>query len=99
VQCIDTAKHNIVAALKWTRFFTPVQEANTIIISPRSTDVAGGYSPSVLDEMRTALHASRALRLNLTRDLPADYTALTLTEGFYMATMGGAEGMHMQPSS
>ena len=64
-----------------------------------STDVAGGYSPSVLNEMRTALHASRALHLNLTRDLPADYTALTLAEGFYMATMGGAEGMHMQPSS
>ena len=63
-----------------------------------SVDIAGGYAPSVLNEMRTALHASHALRLNLT-DLPADYTALTLAEGFYMATMGGEEGIHMQPSS
>jgi len=28
-------------------------------------------------------------------NLPADYTPLTLAEGFYMATMGGAQGIHM----
>ena len=42
--------------------------------------------------MRTALLASQALGLNFTMDLPPDYTPLTLSEGFYMATMGGAEG-------
>lgn len=59
-----------------------------------SVDIAAGYSPSVLNEMRTALHASQALRLNLTMNLPADYTPLTLAEGFYMATMGGAVGIY-----
>ena len=58
-----------------------------------STDLAGGYSPSVLNEMRVALLESRALRLNLTMNLPAGYTPLTLAEGFYMATMGGAQGI------
>jgi len=42
--------------------------------------------------MRTALHASHALRLNLTMNQPADYTELSLAEGFYLATMGGAIG-------
>ena len=51
-----------------------------------------GQSTSVLTEMRTALLASQALGLNFTMDLPPDYTPLTLSEGFYMATMGGAEG-------
>ena len=45
--------------------------------------------------MRTALLASRALSLNLTMNLSADYTPLMLAEGFYMATMGGAEGTPM----
>ena len=59
-----------------------------------SIDIAVGYSPSVLTEMRVALLASRALRLNLTMNLPADYTQLTLDEVFYLATMGGAEGAY-----
>jgi len=57
-----------------------------------SADVAAGYSPFVLEEMRIALRASQALSLNLSMDLPADYTPLSLAEGFYMATMGGAIG-------
>ena len=61
------------------------------VISPPA-DGGDGYSPSVLSEMRVAIHVSQALSLNLTRNVPADYTSLTLAEGFYMATMGGAEG-------
>ena len=44
--------------------------------------------------MRAAQTASRALGLNLTMDLPPDYTPLTLAEVFYMATMGGAKGTY-----
>jgi len=33
-----------------------------------------GFSSSILTEMRVALLASRAVRLNLTMNLPADYT-------------------------
>jgi len=53
-----------------------------------------GFSSSILTEMRVALLASRAVRLNLTMNLPADYTQLTLDEVFYLATMGGAEGAY-----
>ena len=55
---------------------------------------AVGYSSFILAEMRVALLASRALRLNLTGSLPADYAQLTLAEGFYLATMGGAQGSY-----
>ena len=61
------------------------------------SDISAGYSTSILNAMRVALHASLALSLNLTRDLPADYTALTLAEGFYLATLGGAEGTYDAP--
>ena len=57
-----------------------------------SAEIAGGYSPSILVEMRTALHASQALSQNLSMTLPAGYTPLSLAEGFYLATLGGAEG-------
>ena len=50
---------------------------------------------SILEEMRVAQTASRALSLNLTMDLPPDYTPLSLAEVFYMATMGGAKGTYL----
>lgn len=63
---------------------------NTVLFS---AEIAGGYSPSILVEMRTALHASQALSQNLSMTLPAGYTPLSLAEGFYLATLGGAEGL------
>ena len=47
---------------------------------------------SILEVMRVAQLASRALSRNLSMTLPPDYTPLTLAEVFYMATMGGARG-------
>ena len=61
------------------------------------SDISAGYSTSILNAMRVALHVSLALSQNLTRDLPAGYTALTLAEGFYLATLGGAEGTYDAP--
>ena len=48
---------------------------------------------SILEVMRVAQLASRALSMNLSMTLPPDYTPLTLAEVFYMATMGGARGI------
>ena len=45
--------------------------------------------------MRTAQLASRELSRNISENLPADYTPLTLAEVFYMATMGGARGINL----
>lgn len=56
-----------------------------------------GPSPtfSILDVIRVAQLASRQLSRNETMNLPSDYTALTLAELFYLATMGGAQGIHL----
>ena len=45
--------------------------------------------------MRTAQLASRELSRNISKNLPADYTPLTLAEVFYLATMGGARGINL----
>ena len=68
-----------------------------VLLYSNISDVSAGYSTSILNAMRVALHVSLALSLNLTRDLPAGYTALTLAEGFYLATLGGAEGTYDAP--
>ena len=57
------------------------------------TDAGVGNTFSILDVMKTAQLASRALSRNLSMTLPPDYTSLTLAEVFYMATMGGAIGI------
>ncbi|KAG0244386.1 hypothetical protein B0O80DRAFT_448968 [Mortierella sp. GBAus27b] len=51
------------------------------------TDVAGGYSPSILE----ALRASRSV--SVARDVD---TTLLVSELFYLATMGGARVMELQ---
>ena len=66
-----------------------------VLLYSNISDVSAGYSTSILNAMRVALHVSLALSLNLTRNLPAGYTALTLAEGFYLATIGGAEGTYV----
>ena len=56
-------------------------------------DGGPGSEFSMLEVMRVAQLASHALSRNLSMDLPPDYTPLTLAEVFYMATMGGAQGV------
>ena len=56
----------------------------------------GPRSPfSILEVMREAQRTSFTLSLNLSMDLPPDYTPLSLAEVFYMATMGGARGTYL----
>ena len=53
-----------------------------------STDISGGYSPSVLNAIHTAIDASKALGFT-----KADgYKTLDHHEALYMATLGGARG-------
>jgi guanine deaminase len=51
------------------------------------TDVSGGYTSSILDAMRCALHTSKAVCF---KNDEQQYDPLTLPEVLYMATMGGA---------
>ena len=53
------------------------------------SDISGGYSPSIFNAMRVAIHASKALSLTMNQ---TNYRPLTHHEAFYLATMGGAQG-------
>lgn len=50
------------------------------------TDVAGGYSASMLDAIRRSMSASNTLKFNKVNE-----TGLTLKEAFRLATLGGSE--------
>lgn len=51
------------------------------------SDVAGGYSPSMLDAMRRALDLTKILGT-----MDQDYHSLTFEEVFRLATLGGSQG-------
>uniref|UniRef100_A0A4W5QPC4 Guanine deaminase n=1 Tax=Hucho hucho TaxID=62062 RepID=A0A4W5QPC4_9TELE len=51
------------------------------------TDVAGGYSPSMLDAVRRTMDTSKALTIQDTQ-----YNTLTFEEVFRLATLGGSQG-------
>ncbi|NXB66063.1 GUAD deaminase, partial [Struthidea cinerea] len=52
------------------------------------TDVAGGYSASMLDAIRKTMMASNTLQINKVNE-----TGLTLEEAFQLATMGGSQAL------
>ncbi|MFC1599898.1 guanine deaminase [Patescibacteria group bacterium] len=54
------------------------------------TDVAGGYSLSMINEMKEAIESSKFANLYLKSGEP-----LTLSEAFYLATLGGAKVLSM----
>jgi guanine deaminase len=54
------------------------------------TDVSGGFAPSMWDAIRHAIAASAAV---LASDRRADRHALSYTEAFYLATLGGAHAL------
>ncbi len=52
------------------------------------TDVAGGYSSSILDAIRKSIDVSKALSFSKSKD----YQPISHHEALYMATLGGARG-------
>ncbi|NXC54969.1 GUAD deaminase, partial [Aleadryas rufinucha] len=52
------------------------------------TDVAGGYSASMLDAIRKTIMASNSLQINKVNE-----TGLTLEEAFQLATLGGSQAL------
>lgn len=57
------------------------------------TDVAGGYSLSMLNEMKEAMETSKTL-FRVSDGESGD--SMTLAEAFYLATLGGAKVLSMQ---
>lgn len=54
------------------------------------TDVSGGYAVSIMDAMRQAIIASKALYFH-----DKTYKPLTVPEAFYLATLGGAKALNL----
>jgi len=52
------------------------------------TDISGGYTASLLEEMRLAIIMSKCLKMK-----DATYEPLTYREVFYFATLGGANAL------
>lgn len=52
-----------------------------------NSDVAGGYSASMLDAVRRALDVSKILSIQ-----DPEYNTLTFEEVFRLATLGGSQG-------
>ena len=52
------------------------------------SDCSGGYSCSILNVMRMAVHSSQILSL----DRGEEFQSLSIEEAFHMATLGGAKG-------
>lgn len=61
------------------------------------TDVAGGYSPSMLDSIRSAFFASKTNKF-IHRDMKndPDYIPLAPAELLFLATLGGAQVLGLQ---
>jgi guanine deaminase len=55
------------------------------------TDIAGGYSPSMLNSCRNTVIASLTLHHQDTKSKPLDYL-----EAFYLAALGGAEALGLE---
>uniref|UniRef100_A0A8C7RRI7 Guanine deaminase n=1 Tax=Oncorhynchus mykiss TaxID=8022 RepID=A0A8C7RRI7_ONCMY len=58
------------------------------------TDVAGGYSPSMLDAVRRTLDTSKALTIQDTQ-----YHTLTFEEVFRLATLGGSQALSLDENT
>ena len=54
-----------------------------------SSDVSGGYHPSVLSALRMAVSVSKALQFGRKEENNINHH-----EAFFMATLGGAQGMN-----
>ena len=61
------------------------------------TDVAGGYSPSVIEGIRQAITASKVLHVQSRDDGNGEqiFEPLSLSEAFYLATLGGAKVLNI----
>ena len=64
------------------------------------TDISGGYSPSMYENIRQAVLVSRLLETGVNAQLPPEErgglgegTRLSLVESFWLATTGGAEAL------
>ena len=64
------------------------------------SDISGGFSPSLYDNIRQAVISSRMLEDGVNASLPAQHrgvpgSRITIDEAFYLATAGGGESLSL----
>ena len=64
------------------------------------TDISGGFSPSIYDNIRQAIISSRMLEDGVNTDLPSEKrgvnsSKISFQEAFYFATAGGGESLKL----
>jgi len=64
------------------------------------TDISGGFSPSLYDNIKQSVISSRMLEDGVNTKLPADErgvpgSRLTVNEAFYLATVGGGDSLSL----
>lgn len=80
----------------------PVKEVlNTEVKAGLGTDISGGFDPSIYQNIRQALMSARMLNDGVDNRLsPEDRgkrsAPLTAQNAFYLATVGGAESLHLK---
>lgn len=65
------------------------------------TDISGGYSPSLYQNIRQAVMSSRLLQDGVDNQQSVDQrgvsgSAISVKTAFYLATLGGAESLHLR---
>lgn len=71
------------------------------LIVSMATDISGGYSPSMFDNMRQAILSSRTLEDGVDCQLAPEkrgvpQSRIDFRQAFYMATTGGAQAMNIE---
>ena len=71
-----------------------------MLLSVSFIDVSGGFSTSILDAIRNAVLASKSIYIKneeqqrqSKEQYKQQYDPITLDEAFFMATLGGAQGI------
>ena len=71
-----------------------------MLLSVSFIDVSGGFSTSILDAIRNAVLASKSIYIKNEEQQrqskeqhKQQYDPITLDEAFFMATLGGAQGI------
>ncbi len=76
---------------KGLRLHACIYLTSPLCVFDAASDVAGGYSASMLDAVRKALDSSKILTIQ-----DPDHETLTFEEVFRLATLGGSQGKRQQ---
>ena len=100
MKCPNVYRYVITSySIHYTKLYDAHFHAKGIDIG-LGTDISGGFSPSLFDNVRQAVISSRMLEDGVDPSLPAHMrgvpeSRITVDEAFYLATAGGGESLSL----